>query len=91
MVEVMSPAVLREAADAARDRARRLRTVSSARRAELRRTRDAAHSRHTTYAATLDLVGRTRDLRYRSTWSDLPWQPPDRALEIVLVSIDGDT
>lgn len=87
----MSPTALRDAADAAREDARRLRRASYARRADVRRSTAAWRRRRGMYARTVADVGRARELRYRSTWSDLPWQPPDRELDIVLVPIDGDT
>lgn len=89
MVEVMSPDALREAAEAAREDARLLRADSHARRADVRRSRAGWRHRRPTYAATVADAGRARERRYRSAWSDLPWQFPDRELDIVLVPIDG--
>ena len=89
MVAVMTPAALNAAAVAARDEARQLRAISGARRAEVRRSTDVSRRRLLTCTATFTRISRTRDLRYRSTWSDLPWQLPDRELDHVLVAIDG--
>lgn len=91
MAEVMSPAALRDAADAAREDARRLRLASCAHRADVRRSTAAWRRRRRAYARTVAEVGRARELRYQSTWSDLPWQPPDQGLDTVLVPIDGNT
>lgn len=87
----MSPAALRDAADAAREDARRLRRASYAHRASVRRSMAAWQRRRRAYATTVAEAGRARELRYRSSWSDLPWQLPDRELDLVLVPIDGDT
>lgn len=89
MVEVISPDALREAAGAAREHARRLRADSYAHRAELRRSMDGWRHRRPAYARTMADAGRARERRYRSTWSDLAWQLPDRELDTVLVPIDG--
>ena len=91
MVEVISPTALRDAADAVRADARRLRWASSAHRAEVRQSVVASRHRRRTYARTVADAGRARERRFRSSWSDLPWQLPDRELDIVLVPIDGDT
>jgi hypothetical protein len=84
-----SAVALREAADAARRDARRLRMASHARRAELRRSSATWRARRRALARTVADVGHARELRYRSPWSDLAWQLPDRELDIVLVPIDG--
>lgn len=89
MVEVMSPDALRRAADAARDDARRLRTDSYAHRADVRRAVAGVRTRRPAFERTVADSGRARERRYRSAWSDLPWQPPDRELDTVLVPIDG--
>lgn len=91
MVEVMSPVELRDAALVAREQARLLRAASHAHRADVRLSMAAWRRRRRTYARTVADVGRARQRRYRSAWSDLPWQLPDRELDTVLVPVDGDT
>ncbi|MBV8064743.1 MAG: hypothetical protein JOY73_04410 [Actinobacteria bacterium] len=41
--------------------------------------------------ATVARLDRARELRFRSTWSELAWQPPDQELFRVLVLHDGDS
>jgi len=89
VVEVMTPAALRIAAVAAREDARMLRAVSGARRAALRRSCGLSRRRLRTCSTTFASLNCTRDLRYRSAWSDLQWQLPDRDLDRVLVPIEG--
>jgi hypothetical protein len=86
---MMPPEALRAAASAARNDARLLRRESAARRAELGRARDLSHRRLRTCEATFAWITRPRDLSYRSTWSNLPWQLPGRELDRVLVPVDG--
>lgn len=91
MAEVRSRSELLAAAVCAREVAQSLRTESRARREEVRRGhRLTAHrKRHT--ATVLEWLEETRAMRYRSAWSDLPWQWPDAELDHVLVALDRET
>jgi len=82
---MLSPATLRARAETVRADARRLRVESSARRAVGRRTLAETRRRRSRAVDTYAWLERTRELRYRSTWSDLPWQLPDADLDRVLV------
>jgi hypothetical protein len=90
VAQVMSSAALRQAVDAARADARRLRVVSHARCAELRRWTAITRRQSRRCSVTVAWIDRTREVRCRSAWSDLPWQLLDRELDTVLVPIDGD-
>lgn len=86
----ISPRALRAQADAARADASRLRASSSARRLEVRRARAEIERKAVILAETVRSLSVSRRRRYRSAWSDLAWQMPDRQLDQVLVSHDGD-
>ena len=87
----LTPELLCVAALAARDDARRLRIESASRRGDARRALETAEMRRTRAILMKKRMLRTRDLRYRSAWSDLPWQMPDSELDRVLVAHDGET
>jgi hypothetical protein len=82
----LSPATLQARADAACQAARDLRFQASARRVDGRRARVEAERRRSKAVAARDWFEGMRSLRYRSAWSDLPWQMPDGELDRVLVS-----
>ena len=86
----LTPEQLRASADAARADARRLRVQSHARRVEAQRGISSSANRRARASVMLAWLERTRELRYQSTWSDLPWQMPDGELDLVLVAHDGD-
>jgi hypothetical protein len=89
MVEV-SAVAMHAAAVAARREAQALRDESHARRRELRRRNaDAERLRSSCLSSYLGLA-QTRHVRYRSAWSDLDWRSPDRELDRILFSIEGD-
>lgn len=91
MVEVMTSAALRVAAEQARADARQARARSSERRIEVRRALALAAVRQSQAAASLTTLTRTRQQPFRSVWSDLAWEFPGRELDRVLVPHDGDT
>jgi hypothetical protein len=89
MVE-MSAVAMQAAAVAARREAQALRDESHARRRELRRRAAVAERLRSSCLSSYLWLAQTRDVRYRSAWSDLQWRSPDRELDHILVSIEGD-
>lgn len=85
-----TPELLLAAAVAARDDARRLRTMSISRRGEARRANETAQQRRMQALLMQKRLLRARNVRYRSAWSDLWWQMPDGELDRVLVPHDGE-
>lgn len=84
-----TPATIYANAIAAREEAQRLRLKSATRRLEVRRSRVESRRRLSTASVTFAWLERARTRRFRSAWSDLPWQLPNGELDRVLVPYDG--
>lgn len=87
----LTPEQLRVSADAARADAQGLRMASRARRIESRQVVSRSAASRRSVSSALAWLAHTRELRYRSAWSELPWQLPDRELDTVLVPHDGSS
>lgn len=75
---------------AARAEARIQRRRSTERRLEIRRALERSRQRCTRCSITLVRLQQTREVRFRSAWTDLEWQVPDEQLDHVLIALDGD-